>query len=368
MLPVATEAEQLRLVVRARGYGALAIHAGLAGRERRDFLLTPEAVIDGRARTPDGAPVPGARIWVEPEGAETRRETEQSARLIAATDRDGRFQIEGLGGGRHRIGGGGLGVTASPITVTVAAGAAQEVELVMSPAAIVRGHVVQGGAPVAGARIAVVGGASEVARSQADGSFVLDRVPIGSAVFVASPYRVRSPGRAVIAAGDHNDVTLEVEALGRLGGVVRRHGQPVASARVCAGRYPDAGAAPARNACSSADSAGRYELAGLEPGSYWLFADDAAAGAGVHDVRFQLALAEQRALDLDLVNGARITGTVVDATGTPVGGVHLVFALRPNRDESRCVSGEGGRFECAGMDNCLAGIFQTGYTSASRSR
>lgn len=369
MLPVAASSEQLELVVRARGYGSLAIHAGLSGRERRDFVLTPEAVIDGRVHTPGGAPVGDARIWIEPADAGTRRDTEQTARLIAATDREGRFHIEGLAGGRHRIGGGGRGVTAAPITVAIAAGAAREVELVMSPAAVVRGRVVLGSAPVAGARVAVAGGDAETARSQIDGSFVLDRVPLGEVQLVAPPYRVRSPRGSIPVAGDRDDVTLEVEALGRLSGVVRRHAQPVAAARVCAGRAPDPGAAPSRNTCAVADPAGRYELAGLEPGSYGLFADDAAAGAAVHDVRFSLAAAEQRALDIELVAGGRIAGAVVDPAGVPVAGVHLVFALGsdrdPGRDRSQCVSGGDGRFACAGM---AGGSYQvTAYAGPDRS-
>jgi len=347
MLPVAAAAEQLELVVRARGYGSLAIDAGLAGRERLDIVLTPEAVIDGRARMPDGAPVAAARIWIEPYDP-GRRDTEHGARLIAATDRDGRFHVEGVAGGRHRIGGGGAGVTAAPIIVAIAPGAVREVELVMAPAARIHGRVVRGGAPVAGARVTVADGDAEVARSQVDGSFVLDRVPIGKVQLVASPYRVRAPEAVVVVAGD-NDVTLEVEALGGLRGTVRRHGEPVPGARVCAGRKPEGGAPPERNTCGNADPGGRYELAGLAPGTYGLFADDAAAGAGVHGVRVALAAAEQRELDLELTDGARIAGVVVDATGAPVPGVHLRFAAARAADEARCVSGGDGRFACPAL-------------------
>jgi hypothetical protein len=346
MLPVATTVEALRLVVRARGFGALALDSGLQGREHHDFVLTPEAVVDGRARTADGAPVAGARIWIEPADLDARRDSELAAPLVAVSEADGRFHFDGLTGGRHRVGGSGAGVVAEPIAVAVAAGAAREVALVVAPAAIVRGRVVHDGAPVAGARVAVAGGDGDVARSQADGSFVLGRVPIGAVQLVAAPYRVRDPA-VVIVPGDHNQVTLEVDPLGRVTGVVRRHGQPVPDARVCAGRVPDGGAAPARNTCGNADATGRYELAGLAAGAYWMFADDAAVGAGVHDVRFQLAPAEQRALDVELGNGARVTGVVVDPADAPVAGVFLRFRAARHRDETRCVSGADGRFDCA---------------------
>jgi RNA polymerase sigma factor (sigma-70 family) len=343
VLPVAVANEQLQLVVRADGYGAVMIEAGLSGRVHHDFVLGPEATVTGRAVTRDGQPVAHAKIWIERDDADRRRETETTARLLAATDEAGGFRIAGLSGGRHRIGGAAAGMTASPVTLVVAAGGSRDVALVMEATGVVHGRVVRGGEPVAGARVTVSGGASDEAVSQVDGTFVLDRVPVGDVRFTAGPYRVRSPATAAVAAGTRNDVVLEVEPLGLLRGTVRRHGVPVPGARVCAARRRPP------NTCGVADPLGRYELGGLEPGDYAVFADDTQVGAFVHDVKLTLALGEHRELELELAGGARITGTVSDRGGVSAAGVHVRFARRGAMDEGRCVSDAGGRFDCASM-------------------
>lgn len=346
MLPVASASEQLRLVVRADGYGAVMLDAGLPGRVRRDFVLTPEAIVTGVARMADGRPVSGAKIVIERDDVGERRETEQTARNLGVTDAAGRFRIAGVGGGRQRISGEGERLIATPISVAVAAAGTREVEVVMQPTGVLRGRVEKAGAPVAGVLISVAGdGPSRItARSQADGGFVLEPVPAGEVSLVAWPFRVRSPERVVVTTrGPDPEVVVEVEALGAVNGVVHRHAALVPFARVCAG-IP-----PARNTCTRADAAGRYSLEGLQPGAYVLFSDDAQVGAFVRDVEFSLAEAERRTLDIDLVSGARIAGTVVDPMGAPVADVHVRFTCLATGDVGRCVTDARGEFACGAM-------------------
>jgi RNA polymerase sigma-70 factor (ECF subfamily) len=344
MRPVANSREQLRLVVRAHGFGSMLIEVGLAGREHHDVVLTPEAVIDGRARTAEGTPVANARIWIERADSQTRRETEQTARLVAVTDSGGRFRFDGLAGGPHRVGGGGHAHTATPLVITVSSGSTRSIEVTMVPSAIVRGRVVRAGSGIGGARIGIAGADSDSARSQSDGTFVLDRVPPGTISFVVSPYRVRAPQSGVIAPGENPPVTIEVEPLGRVSGVVRWHGEPVPGARVCAG--PNRGP----NICAYADNTGTYLLEGLEPDNYVGFADDAATGAAAHDLRFTIvADGERRLFDVDLRAGARVAGVVVDRRGAPVGSARVELSATQPRDGSRCVSDASGRFECTSM-------------------
>jgi hypothetical protein len=66
-------------------------------------------------------------------------------------------------------------------------------------------------------------------------------------------------------------------------------------------------------------------------------------------VKLSLALGEHRALDLDLVAGARIAGEVVDDHGAPVAGMQVRFVRRDTRDKGRCVTNLAGRFACASM-------------------
>lgn len=341
--PTAVATAQLQVVVRADGYGAVMIAAGLAGRVHHDFVLAPEATVTGRAVTRDGAPVAHAKIWIERADTDQRRETETTARLLAATDDAGQFRIAGLAPGRHRIGGAAAGLTAVPVTLAVVAGGSQDIALVMTATGVVHGRVLRGGEPVAGARVAVSGGAAEEAVSQIDGAFVLDRVPAGEVKLTASPYRVVSPTSATIAAGVRSEVVIEVEPLGLVRGTVRRHGVAVAGARVCAARRRPP------NTCATAGALGRYELAGLEPGDYAVFADDAQVGASAREVALTLALGERRELDVELVAGARISGTVSDRGAGPAAGVHLRFARRGANDEARCVSDASGRFDCAAI-------------------
>ncbi|MDB4960429.1 MAG: hypothetical protein JWP01_428 [Myxococcales bacterium] len=342
MRQVGSSPEQLRVVLRAPGFGSLMIDVGLAGRERHDFVLTPEAVVDGRAHTANGEPIANARIWIERADTDTRREAEQTARLMVATDIDGRFRFEGVAGGQHRIGGGGHASTASPLVVSVASGGTRTIDLLMVPSGIVRGRVVKNGVGVAGARIGVARGDADAARSQSDGTFILDRVPLGTISFVARPYRVRAPESLVVNAGE-NQVTIEVEQLGRVSGMVRWRGSAVPAARICAGR--DRGP----NVCTAADSTGRYVLDGLEPGSYGAFADDVVVGAAAHDVEFTITPGEPRELDIELRSGARVAGVVVDAKGTPVEAAHIELSSSKYANQSRCVSDANGRFECASM-------------------
>jgi RNA polymerase sigma factor (sigma-70 family) len=347
--PLAVAAAQLRLVVRADGYGSIMLDVGVPGRVRHDFTLSPEATITGRARGPDGAPVAYAKIWLERADTALRRETEQSARLITATDSDGRFRFAGVAGGRHRIGGGGAGLTATRVAVTVVAGGTGEVALAMIAAGTLRGRVVRAGRPVAGARIGTRDGESDGAVSQADGTFVLDRVPAGHVQLTASPYRVRSPDDVVVAAGARGDVVLEVEPLAVLRGVVRHHGTPAARARVCAW-LRDHGP----TSCVNADAQARFELPELAAGDYSLFADDPELGAAVHDVQLALGEGEQKTLDLALTGGERIAGTVVDPAGAPVAGARVRFTCAASRDESQCITGAHGEFTCRAMAGACA--------------
>jgi len=347
--PRALTEQQLRVVVRADGYGAIMLDAGLPGRVRHDFVLSPEAVVAGRAIGPDG-PVANARIWLERADATTRRETEQSARLIAATDDDGRFRFTGVAGGRHRVGGGSGATTATPLVVSVAAGGTREITLAMRAAGTLHGRVLRAGRPVAGAHVRTDDGASVEAVSQADGSFVLDGVPPGRVRLTASPYRVRSPDE--LGEDRARDVVLEVEPRGALRGLVRSRGELAPRARVCAGLL---GAA---NACAFADAAGRFALVELAAGDYQLFADDARRDAAARGVRFTLAEGEQRSLDVELGNEQRIAGRVVDATGAAVPGVRVRVTCQPFLDDAECITGARGEFTCGPLAGACAYVPQ----------
>jgi RNA polymerase sigma factor (sigma-70 family) len=340
MPSTATLGSGLRIVVRADGFGGISLDASPSGRVHHDFVLTPEASVSGLAFARDGRPVANAEIWIEPEVYGTRPMSERAALIITATDADGRFHLVGVSGGRHRLNGVGLGVSAVPLVITVDAASSQDVVLHMVDTGIVRGHVVTSGRPVAGAQITMGNNGLTTAVSQTDGSFVFDALPIGEVQLTTAPFGIRSPRSVTVVAGDRNNVVLEVVPLAVVRGTVRRHGLPVPFARIGINGPSKVG--------TTTDAAGHYELAGLEPGTYGLLADDTRLGAYIADVTLSLGLGEQRDFDVELAWGARIAGVVVDGHGAPVPGV-LVRWNRGDGDEGRCVTATAGTFDCGSM-------------------
>jgi RNA polymerase sigma factor (sigma-70 family) len=344
-LPTAALVAQLDLVVRADGYGAIATGVAPAGRIHRDFVLAPEATITGTA-------VANAAIWIEPDRDAPSRTGERAARQVAIADGDGRFRITGASGGRYRLGGAARGTLAVTAVVSVEAGTTTEVTVRMVPSATLRGHVVVHGAPVVGARVTVRSDTvvmrhddpsrDEVAVghavTQADGSFVLEGIPAGRTSLTAEPVRIVTPP-SVLVAGD-NTVTLEAEPLGRIRGVVRRHGEPVPYARIDIN-------GPTKRGITS-DGAGRYDLDGLEPGRYGFYADDQRRGAFISTSSVTLGDGETRDYDLELAWGAQISGRVGDASGTPVPGVNVRFTS-PSGEQARCTTDDTGGFLCGSL-------------------
>ena len=348
--PTAAMPDELRVVVRADGYGSIAVDAAPAGDTARDFVLVPEAIVTGRAVTAAGAPVIDARITIEPErGLEPT--SEAPAARFAVTDRDGRFRVDGVSVGRFRVTVAARAGAAAPVSLTVAAGDTREVALVVAMAGVVRGRVVRAGAPVPGAVLRVLEGDGADAVTQADGSFVLDRAPVGAIRLGVAAHRLvaasgaarleGSGGGAVVdvTAGVDATVELTVADLGALFGRVEHLGAGVAYARVTCGGVG--------YASTTADRKGQYRLDGLWPGDYLCSADDGRLIAYLDQQKVTLADGEQRALDLAL-QGAEIRGQVVDGGGVGVPGVHVLLD-GPAHDRGRCVTAADGGFRCAAL-------------------
>ena len=363
MAPNGITMGEVTVVVRASGYGALQLAAGVPGRVQHDFVLVPEAVVTGRVTAEAGTAVPYAVIASEVDVGARRGLGESAASQRTVADASGQFRIAGLVAGAHVLAGSARGLVASPTRVALVPGATQEVALVLHPAIVVRGRVTQAGRPVGGAVIQLAGDAKTDAVSQADGSFVLDGVPAGTWTVTASPYRVSS-GPAVVAAGTGAPIAVQVEPLGRVSGTIRRQGRAVAAARLCAGL------AGRRNTCAVADAAGGYVLAGLEPGAYTLFADSSEAGAFARDVIFTLALGEQQTRDVELAAGAQVSGDVVDGHGAPVAGavVSFVQPASPGHlfDRGRCITSPAGAFACRALEPGTYTIAASPAIAASR--
>jgi RNA polymerase sigma-70 factor (ECF subfamily) len=333
LLPTAALVAEIRIVVRADGFGTLAIPIAPAGRVHHDFVLAPEAVLAGRVVGFGGAPIASARVALDLTGAEATRPPERGVSIATVTDRDGRFRVTGLATGEYQVTASSSQAVVTPVPVMLGAGESRDIELHASSTGVVRGRVTSQGLPVSGVTIAA---GTELAISQSDGSFVLARVPVGDIEFATTPYR-RTSGAIHVVEGDGNRADITVEPLGVLRGTVRRLGVPVPFARVSI-RGPS-------RAGLTANVAGYYEARGLDAGTYSFYCDDRRRGAMFAEDGVELGPGETREHDVELAWGGAIGGRVVDGHGEPVSGVEV----RIGQLASLCITDVTGAFECGGL-------------------
>lgn len=292
---------ELRVTVWAEGYGALATRRSARGRTQIDFALAPEAVVVGRVVLGDSVtPVPGAVVFLYPE---LRERAFAPAARSTTSDLDGRFRIEGVAAGAHRVGAmAGDLVTDEQQRVALAPGQTSAAVLLrVSAAPRLEGTVLENGRPLAGAHVVALGGGSPSrdAVSGPDGRFVLRLVPIGAIRFDVDGYAVDAPESLSVDSLLVTDVRVEVHAsadgppadqsivagdLHIAGTVVDSSGRGQPLVRVDA-------TGPTRVAGATTDMTGRFVVAGLVPGRYALVADShgrAVAEAGDTDVTLEL--------------------------------------------------------------------------------
>jgi RNA polymerase sigma factor (sigma-70 family) len=335
VLPTAALVAEIRIVAQADGFGTLTTVLAPPGRMRHDFVLAPEATVSGRVLASGGTPVANARVAIDVTGPDASKPPERGVALTSISDDAGRFHIAGLATGEYTISATSADGSTQPVPFTLQAAENRTLELHSVSTGIVRGRVLSKGAPVAGVTVAA---GQQTAVSQADGSFVLARVPIGDIVLETTPFKNTS-GATHVVEGDHNAVELLVEPMGTFRGTVTRHGTPVPFARVDV-------AGPSR-AGVTADAAGRYEAAGLEAGKYGFYCDDRKRGAMYTEDRdIELGPGETREHNIELSWGASISGRVVNNRGEPVPSVTVAFR---GEMSSECLTDETGAFTCGAL-------------------
>jgi len=335
------------LRIDADGYGSLEERIGwgngaqtMTGEQRRDFSLVPEAVLAGKVVDSKGQPVAGARIIARPALAEGRRHI---ATGWADSTGDGTFRIAGLAPAQFELVASADGLaSAAPVAVVArAASTSTEIRLVLASVARVRGEVVKGGAPVAGATVVASTASKLESRksvSQADGTFVLDGVPMGTVAFTAAPYQVTAPKLVTIDRADVDHVKLEVTASTKIHGHVTRAGQPIAGAQVSTddGGYQ-----------ATADATGAYTLDGLPTGTVMLNGWATREKAFSLAKRVVLAAGDDQQVDLELDGSGEIQGVVVDEGGHPVAGTYVEFHLaNGGNDACEGMTDTEGKFDC----------------------
>ena len=250
------------------------------------FALEAAHTLAGQVVDEAGRPVAGAELTLAPVPEQSMADLDPGT-FSAVSGPDGRFRFAGLPRGRFQ----GLWVDHSGFVEThvpgVEAPAATPVRIQLVEARSLAGRVVDpDGQPVAGARVALVetdsglllgGGFSRGARlssladTDADGRFVLDRVPPGTVGIEvrAIGFRNRSvPGVRIPKDGEAEPVEISLRPGPYLEGrVLDSRGRPVKDAMVRAeGKLQASGTFSFGG--TQTDAEGHYQIGGLETGPH----------------------------------------------------------------------------------------------------
>ena len=365
---------------------------------RADFgtvILVPGAQIEGRVTTDDGAAVAGAEVVVDREqrgmmmtGGESDRQGE------AETDAEGRFVVADLLPGQPvavAVYKAGFG---SELVAGLEPPTEEPLAIVLRPSGRLKGRVVDTlGDPIEGARInahpdfqAMMSTGRMRMRGQrqrptwavadADGAFLIEDVEPGILQISvdADSYRRQERTGVELAAGAELELefVLEVGALVE-GTVTTTDGEPIAEAWINVseqhdGFFPRVG--PAAAGQSGAD--GRYRVTGAPTGPSTVTVSTQSGRQTKKNVEIRPGT---NVVDLELERGFEISGQVVAADGSPVGGANLSVEqimqsggmVQFSSGTPRSVTGADGTFSLSGV---TAGRYKVsasreGYAQAS---
>lgn len=332
----------------ADGYGAVVLGMAILGSTSQDVVLVPAATVSGHViRADDNSPVADARITIVPRDWGRDR----PATRIAISDTSGAFRIGGLMPGPYRVFASTDGLaTESSAHVTAEVGVTNDVIIKLVARARITGVVMHGDKPLPGVEVTAIR-RSPVARAelpgktQLDGSFAIDLVPIGDLVFSIAGYRVAAPAAFTVdKPATYDNVTIQVAQMATIKGVVTRDGVPLPGADVCCIQGREA-----QSASETTDEKGEYQITGVPPGTYQLGAGSEEAGAFTIGRKVTVAEGETTRADFELELAGEIAGTVVDADGQPVPGVFVRWTEDKTQDQGRGPTDAQGRYRCGAM-------------------
>jgi RNA polymerase sigma factor (sigma-70 family) len=341
------------LDVGADGYEHVLREVVASGHHRVDVALAPGAVIGGQVvELETGAPIARASVDLAPM---VRRSGEAGDRH-AMTGADGRFSVDGVAAGRYLVSVRDATHVRGVIDELVVGGPGGVPPLVIRLArgVEVRGVVRANTEPVAGALVALELGAPSWGGSDptpldavtdAAGRFVFRGVPARAVLTPrVTGYAVVGAAAITTAGAAVDDAVIDVVARPALRGRVVRDGAPVAGATVTAST------ASVRLPPQQADGVGGFELVGLTPGRYTLFASSEAAGAfttAAAQPVIEVPARDEVVIELD--GGGVITGRVVDAAGAPLIGAEVKAIDLPRTDLGTAITAIDGGFSIAAL-------------------
>jgi RNA polymerase sigma factor (sigma-70 family) len=271
----------------------------------------------------------------------------RAGRFQTTTDQAGAFSLA-LAPGRYNVLAIFPGFASGKQKIEM--GSDASTDFFLDPGAVVQGRVQRAGLdqPVAEASVILLDrrlGLVEAARTTTDrdGRFELRDLPAGTFELVARADELvgRRDRLVVTAAARLTDVALEVATGATVSGTVHADGRPLAQAQVGVGLLGVVGVW----AQTRTDARGAYQLPGLLPGTWWV----AARSDGYRTAyRRQLSVATADLhVDLALVHGTTLEGTVVDESGRPVARAVVTADDEHRTQQGHAVTAADGRFRIA---------------------
>lgn len=321
-----------RVDIERDGYQGVTLAAVKPAGDPLEIELEPASTLAGTVKNELGEDLSGARVTLQQQFGSVQggMMNFNPRRMVkrATTDEDGAFEVEGIGTGTWDLVATSEGyIDLERKGIEVQGGKEiDDVELRLLRGGTLRGRVISSnGDPVVGANLTrVVQQRSMIdisranrrtARSDGDGNFVLDGLPLGATSFSAQHEKHQEKVLDLeIQSGDNRlDFILE-RGLTISGRVLDPTGLPVGGATVSATTpgggmmvMVGGGAGP-KTAVTNSD--GEYLLEGYGAGTYEVTAKLEGYAPATTDAPIQLDRSDATSVDLQLQTGAAITGIV----------------------------------------------------------
>jgi hypothetical protein len=286
--------------------------------DRRGALALGGVVVDGA-----GEPVPGVAIAAVLESPGPLFEP-----VVASSDVDGRFALDGLHAGRYRLAIEGAEIVAAEVRSVVVP--RDDVRIVVARRIEISGRVLDGAFPVAGATVEIADGGGRITRTtDVGGQFAFEMVPEGRYRIRAWKGDLGSRGQDVLplGSGPHAGVVIAIEPAAIVVGKVVERGAERGVAAAIELRPVGEGGEP-RYARSGED--GVFRIEGV-PHGRWVADAWSPARVTVGTVEFD---AGRGVPQIEVADGGVIEGRVVDDRGDPIAGAVVRAVTDGGREAS----------------------------------
>ncbi len=320
-LPDQVPGARVDLSVEKEGFVAVSLSGVEApNAEPLEIVLRPTSSVLGRVIDSDGQPIVGAAVDVRPERGRGSGMGSPSWNQQFTSGDDGTFEITGVEPGRATVAASAAGYRRQELAglEVPADEPLRDVEIVLTPGAIVRGTVTEAdGSPVVGVFVAVtdldstgLGGDGTV--TDADGKFLISGTAEGRRKVLAMDRASRRASKNVEIELGTNEVDLVFEGGVEVSGqVVDAGGAGVAGARVAL-RQSRTGSVPRfgrQETLSTVD--GSFSVADVQPGTYGVSASKEGFAPAELDEPLEVGAHPVGGLQLRLPAGTTLTGSVL---------------------------------------------------------